>query len=1073
MFDDDYIVDDDLEQLDYSTPDTSRKSFEKGKRAGRELGKKIQDGSLKEDINTVKEGINDIKDGNIKEGLGKVKDGLIDDRNAVEKAGHDIKETGKAIKETGKSMEDTGKNLKKANEVGEKGAKVAEKGAKAADAGGKALEGAGTATAAAGAATKTTGAAVGGTGDVVNAAGGVADATVVGAPAGVALNTVGTVASAGGKIAQAVGSAEEGVGKAEQAAGKAQQVAAKGVETGAKGLQLQNKLGQKFGDNLEKAGKLTKDTGEKVEKAGEKIENTGKDLKNELKPFTGTLDVLKNLPKILIAASVVAVFIFITFSYYKKMSPVTESMEKFINYVSDNNLNDVTSNIYSSDKNKDYEKFYEELQKWYEKSNGQLDVPLVYSVLFYTDMDNNEEFDFSEDTDEDDGEDYSDILSLTKDEASDYIKGKTKRLRLICKNMLDSNNKPVSDDVFKEFLRTKYINKKPEFKEYFKGLKNETKADVIESIINDMYKNRDYYVQIFGDGKSDISSESYENTCLGAIDNNLISELGLPVNTTKTIDFGTENAYGLVNGKVHNGVDLNAETAGVNEGDTVYSIQDGTVVDVKSTVSAVESTINEAISKTNSGISNELGGTSIKIKHENIVIGEKRYTFYSVYKNLNSSSVTLQKGDSVSKGDEIGKVGTTNSGVAQLHFEFRNESDKSIDPTNLFIKCITNNGVLVGNTDEEKIWNYFLLLGYPKAGIAGIMGNMQSESHFNSMCVQGDYLQSDPVAYDTNYTNSVNNKTISENDFVRKGPGGGGYGLAQWTWYTRKQGLYDRTVKNNISIGDLNAQLTYYDYELQNLSDFSSVYQVVTTTNDVRTACNKVFHDYESPLDQSTTAEEGRYTNCKTIYDKYKDNAVPNVSSSNNGAWELNGAATGDGYPEGTYKSSSNLTFKQFRQDTGSYASNSYWSGTIASSGCGPTSVAILASGLTNKNLTPADTARSMRGNTGQGTLSAEMQRIGLSTKLIEKESADDITRELKNGNVMLVSVGSSTIFTSNSHIMAVVDINSNGQVYVINPNSQGRTSSPSGWYNPTELIDKNGSHNDYIITTPAVKINY
>ena len=54
---------------------------------------------------------------------------------------------------------------------------------------------------------------------------------------------------------------------------------------------------------------------------------------------------------------------------------------------------------------------------------------------------------------------------------------------------------------------------------------------------------------------------------------------------------------------------------------------------------------------------------------------------------------------------------------------------------------------------------------------------------------------------------------------------------------------------------------------------------------------------------------------------------------------------------------------------------------------------------------------------------------------------------------------------------MAVVDINSKGKVFVINPNSKGTTSSPTGWYDPNDLIT-GSSHNDYMIITKATVLS-
>ena len=71
----------------------------------------------------------------------------------------------------------------------------------------------------------------------------------------------------------------------------------------------------------------------------------------------------------------------------------------------------------------------------------------------------------------------------------------------------------------------------------------------------------------------------------------------------------------------------------------------------------------------------------------------------------------------------------------------------------------------------------------------------------------------------------------------------------------------------------------------------------------------------------------------------------------------------GDGYTH-EYTSSAGITYKCYKQGQGSYSNQRYWrdnpNGTIASSGCGPTSVAILTSGLKDPNITPSETAASM-----------------------------------------------------------------------------------------------------------------
>ena len=171
---------------------------------------------------------------------------------------------------------------------------------------------------------------------------------------------------------------------------------------------------------------------------------------------------------------------------------------------------------------------------------------------------------------------------------------------------------------------------------------------------------------------------------------------------------------------------------------------------------------------------------------------------------------------------------------------------------------------------------------------------------------------------------------------------------------------------------------------------------------------------------------------------------------------------SGDGYSQ-EYTSSAGITYKMYRQFEGSYANNAYWGGTIHHEGCGPTAVAILASGLTGYNYSPGDIATQMGGENGKTsyeTLKTEMDSLGMTSEVIHNPSAQTIQDNLRNGKVMLVSVNSNTMFTDNSHIMAIVDINTDGQVYICNPGS----SSLFGWYDMSDIM----SGCQYIVVTDA-----
>lgn len=151
---------------------------------------------------------------------------------------------------------------------------------------------------------------------------------------------------------------------------------------------------------------------------------------------------------------------------------------------------------------------------------------------------------------------------------------------------------------------------------------------------------------------------------------------------------------------------------------------------------------------------------------------------------------------------------------------------------------------------EQTIWNYLKAKIGNEYGVAGLMGNLQAESGLYPNRVQGDIPYS---SYSEEYTRKVDNGSISEYEFVHNGPGGGGYGLAQWTYKPRKQALYDMYQTGYDSIGSIDLALDYLWWELQN--SYAGVLSVLQTATSVRVASDKVLHDFENPEVQDTSVE--------------------------------------------------------------------------------------------------------------------------------------------------------------------------------------------------------------------------
>lgn len=149
-------------------------------------------------------------------------------------------------------------------------------------------------------------------------------------------------------------------------------------------------------------------------------------------------------------------------------------------------------------------------------------------------------------------------------------------------------------------------------------------------------------------------------------------------------------------------------------------------------------------------------------------------------------------------------------------------------------------------TNQEHIFNLLRRAGFTAAGAAGIVGNLDAESNCEPCRLQGDFGTGYPSS--KSYTAQVDSGSISRDDFVYRGPGGGGYGLAQWTYPARKAGLYDMAKANRISIGNLDLQIGWLLQELA-AGEYSAVMLTCKSTQSVDEASDIVLYRFERPAD--------------------------------------------------------------------------------------------------------------------------------------------------------------------------------------------------------------------------------
>ena len=168
---------------------------------------------------------------------------------------------------------------------------------------------------------------------------------------------------------------------------------------------------------------------------------------------------------------------------------------------------------------------------------------------------------------------------------------------------------------------------------------------------------------------------------------------------------------------------------------------------------------------------------------------------------------------------------------------------------------------LTGKTTEEQIWNYLKGKGMNNYGIAGLMGNLYAESGLRPTNLQNSFENKLGMT-DDNYTTSVDNGDYT--NFVKDSAG---YGLAQWTYWSRKQNLLNFVREKGKSIGDLEAQLDFLYKELS--EGYKEVLSILKTASSVRQASDAVLTKFERPADQSVTVQEKRADYGQNYYNKY------------------------------------------------------------------------------------------------------------------------------------------------------------------------------------------------------------
>lgn len=155
-----------------------------------------------------------------------------------------------------------------------------------------------------------------------------------------------------------------------------------------------------------------------------------------------------------------------------------------------------------------------------------------------------------------------------------------------------------------------------------------------------------------------------------------------------------------------------------------------------------------------------------------------------------------------------------------------------------------------GLSDARKIWDKFRGAGLSEAGAAGLMGNLKAESDLEPENLQNSFEEK--LGYnDSGYTSAVD-----FGSYAHFADDGAGYGLAQWTYPTRKAALLAFAKSQKKSVGDLDLQLDFLVKELR--EDYPALFRELCAVTDVRAASDAVLTQFERPADMSESVKQKR-----------------------------------------------------------------------------------------------------------------------------------------------------------------------------------------------------------------------
>ena len=247
------------------------------------------------------------------------------------------------------------------------------------------------------------------------------------------------------------------------------------------------------------------------------------------------------------------------------------------------------------------------------------------------------------------------------------------------------------------------------------------------------------------------------------------------------------------------------------------------------------------------------------------------------------------------------------------------------------------------------------------------------------------------------------------------------YGIAQWT-NGRKDSLLAKsfyTSGDTDSSKELQVQLEYLLEELGGSEKKASDDLKASTTTDVK----ELAILFGTSFERYGSGEEGKRAEyAESIYTQYGSTDAVTAET-------CNAAASG--------------AFVVYSQKDERWASHPYGSAKIGPSGCGPTSMAMIVATLSDKTVTPDQTADVGFANgsflEGVGTkhlplVKSASEKWGLKYVDIRSQSLDAAIDVVKAGGLVYMSGSGPAPFTKGGHVIVMRGVTEDGKIIIADP---------------------------------------